>query len=741
MPIDTTLAQKTWARYAWARDNGHSKFVEKADKCERFFAGDQWDKADIAKLNAVRRPALTINKIISTVGNVMGEQIFKRAETSFRPRSGAPEEIANILTKVYRQISDNNQLDWKRSDMFADGIITSRGFLDVRLDYNDAMQGEVRIDNINSKNVIIDPDGEDYDPDTWSEVFTTKWVTADDIAVMYGKADAELLRNRDSMFSPYGYDSILTGRDRFGDRINPMYSGDFDFTSVQRNIRQIERQYRVLDRQKHFVDPRTGDMRPIPEEFDRNKIAFFVDNYGLNVTSKLVRRIKWTVIADNVKLHDDWSPYKHFTVVPYFPYFRKGNTIGLVENLLGSQELLNKVSSQELHVVNTTANSGWKVKAGALSNMTVEELEEKGAQTGLVIEVNGALDDVEKISPNQVPQGLDRISYKAEEHIKTISGVSDSMQGFDREDVAAKAIQAKQQAGSTNLAKPLDSLTRSDFILARNVLDLVQEFYTEERLMTIVHDEATGETENFSVNQANPQSREEHEAGEEAENPYSEIVNDLTLGEYDVVVSSVPKRDTLEDSQFEQAKAMRELGVDLDDSVLIEASRLMNKKEIIKAMKAKATSPEAQAAQQLQQRAQEAEVGKTEAEAAQKHADTALKDAKTQETTVKAQVLANKPPEQNDGGQGTLVLQQAQAAHDADIKEREFAHKERMDLMAHGLKQREADDATNLKITEMKQKEVSDRAAEAAKQATLAAKPVANNSRLPTSNSKPKGKK
>lgn len=741
MPVDTTLAQKTWARYAWARDNGHSKFVEKADKCERFFAGDQWDKADIAKLNAVRRPALTINKIISTVGNVMGEQIFKRAETSFRPRSGAPEEISNILTKVYRQISDNNQLDWKRSDMFADGIITSRGFLDVRLDYNDAMQGEVRIENLNSKNVVIDPDGEDYDPDTWSEVFTTKWVTADDIAVMYSKDDAALLRNRDSMFSPYGYDSILDGRDRFGDRINPAYSGDFDFTSVQRNIRQIERQYRVLDRQKHFVDPRTGDMRPIPEEFDRNKIAFFVDNYGLNVTSKLVRRIKWTVIADNVKLHDDWSPYKHFTVVPYFPYFRKGNTIGLVENLLGSQELLNKVSSQELHVVNTTANSGWKVKAGALSNMTVEELEEKGAQTGLVIEVNGDLDDVDKIQPNQVPQGLDRISYKAEEHIKTISGVSDSMQGFDREDVAAKAIQAKQQAGSTNLAKPLDSLTRSDFILARNVLDLIQEFYTEERLMTIVHDEATGETENFSINQANPQSQEEHEAGEEAENPYSEIVNDLTLGEYDVVVSSVPKRDTLEDSQFEQAKAMRELGVDIEDSVLIEASRLMNKKDIIKAIKAKATSPQAQAAAQLQQRAQEAEVGKTEAETTHKQADAQLKGAKTQETVVKTQVLANTPPEQGDGGQGALVLQQAQAEHDADIKEREFAHKERMDLMAHGLKQREANDATNLKITEMNQQRVDARAAEAAKQASLAAKPVANNSRLPTSTSKTKGKK
>ena len=378
MPINTELAQKTWVRYAWARDNGHSKYVEKAEKCDRFFRGDQWDPTDKARLDAVRRPALTINKILPTVSNILGEQINARAETSFRPRSGAPSETSDVLNKVYKQIMDNNQMAWKRSDMFADGVITSRGFLDVRIENGDSMQGEVRIDNLNPKNVVIDPDGEEYDPDTWGEVHVTKWTTADDIAVLYSKADADLLRNRDQSYFPYGYDSIQAFRDRFGDRFNPMYTGDYDNSNVMRNIRLIDRQYRELDRQKHFVSPETGDMRAIPADFDRNKIAFFVEKFGFQVTTKLVRRIKWTVIADNVVLHDDWSPYKHFTVVPYFPHFRRGDTIGLVENLIGSQELLNKCTSQELHVVNTTANSGYKVRAGALTNMTVEELEEKG---------------------------------------------------------------------------------------------------------------------------------------------------------------------------------------------------------------------------------------------------------------------------------------------------------------------------------------------------------------------------
>ena len=43
----------------------------------------------------------------------------------------------------------------------------------------------------------------------------------------------------------------------------------------------------------------------------------------------MVRRIRWTVVADDIVLHDDWSHTP--TVVPFFPHFRKGNTIGPVE--------------------------------------------------------------------------------------------------------------------------------------------------------------------------------------------------------------------------------------------------------------------------------------------------------------------------------------------------------------------------------------------------------------------------
>lgn len=629
MPVNDKLASDQYYRFRWCLERGHYDFIAKADKCDRYFAGDQWTDEDRNALQLARRPALTINKIISTMSTIMGQQIYNRNEVSFRPAGeGATADVADALQKVWTQIAARNKLNWLRSDVFADGIIRSRGFYDVRMNFASSMRGDVDISLLNSKNVIIDPDAELYDPDEWGDVFTTKWMTYSDIALLYNEEDAEYLKDKEESLFPYAYDSIERVRDRFaGSNLSGSYYGVTDTAHVRRNIRVVERQYRKLASQKHFVDIQTGDMRPVPDAWDRNRISAVLEKTQgqLNVISKKIKRIRWTVNADNVVLHDDWSPYKHFTVVPYFPHFHHGRTIGLVENLLGPQELLNKVSSQELHVVNTSANSGWKVEQGNLVNMEIEDLEQAGAQTGLVLEVK-RIEGLEKITPNNTPQGMDRISYKSEEHMKTISGVSDSMQGFDREDVAAKAITAKRQSGQANLVRVLDNLERSDYFLARNVLDLVQEYYTEERLVHITGNDLVNSPETIHVNQYDETN--------------DTILNDLTLGEYGVIITAQPDRATLEDSQFEQAKALKELGIAIPDDVLIENSRLMRRGEIVKQMQAESQSPEAQQKKALEMRAMEANVKKLEGEAIEKHTKSGLDQARTGKEQVETQQLA-----------------------------------------------------------------------------------------------------
>lgn len=697
MPVNTAVAREQYSRYVRARDNGHGDFVEKSHACREFFFGKQWKDTDIAALQRFRRPALTINKIKTTVSTVLGEQIANRSEISFRPRGGGRNsDLATVLTKVFKQISDNNQLAWLRTDVFADGMVSGRGFYDVRIDFTDSLMGEVVIEQLNPNNVLLDPDASAYDPAKWNEVFVTGWTTPDDIEVLYGRADADILRDRDHSVFEYGYDSIanITARDTFAgkDRVTawPSDSQDTD-THVVRAVRTIDRQYRKLRKVRSFVNPATGDMRRIPDDWARDRIAAVREAAGLEVMEQLVRAIRWTVTADDVVLKDEWSPYNQLTVVPYFPYFMHGQTAGMVEDLLGPQELLNKATSQELHVINTTANSGWKVKVGALTNMTVEELEHKGAQTGLVLEVND-MDGVDKITPNQVPTGLDRVTFKAEEHIKSVSGVNDSMQGFDREDVAARAIEKKRQAGTTStLSKPLDNLTRSDFYLARNILDLVQTFYTEPRILTITDGSPMAESEEVAINQPTPEG---------------EILNDLTVGEYDVVITSVPHRETLEDSEFEQAVALRELGIPIPDDVLIDASRMRDKKLIIQRILGDQSSPEAQEAAERQRRLEEAQTQQEEAKAAKTAADAGLSQARTDEVAVKTQIMATG----GEGGGDTaasvaadharLQLDAAKTDSEISLKQAEFEHRRQVDYMKLGEERRRHEDDMNLRAAQ-----------------------------------------
>jgi hypothetical protein len=637
MPQNTKLANEQWDRYIYCRDTAHIDYLTKARKCEDFVNNKQWDPAVKAKLNAVRRPAITINKILVTLSSILGEQIDLRTEIAFKGRYGAPSGNADTLTKVFRYISDKTFLDWVRSELFADGVITSRGFVDVRMNFDTNIAGNVQIVHVNPRNVMPDPDASEYDPDQWNDVIVTKWHTADDIEFLYSAEDAKILRSRGVAARTFGYDSVDVYRDKFGG--TPLVNEqDMDSAnSTSRFIRTIDRQYKKLTKVKSFINVRTGDRERIPATWDRNKIALMLDQYkGMVVLDEhLDYKIRWTITAEDVVLHDDWSPYKHFTIIPYFPYFRYGSTIGLIENLLDPQELLNKTVSQELHVVNTTANSGWKTKQGNLKNMTPDELEERGAETGLVLE----LDDItqtEKIQPNQVPSGLERISMKAEGYIKSVSNRGDAQMGMTRADVSADQIEANNNFGDVGLRKPMDNLKHTDRLIARNVLDLIQEYYTDPRIMEITNAELEGEQETITINWPDPET--------------GQIQNDVTMGEYDVTVISQTVKPTLDASQFEQALMMREkLGIPIPDEALIQNSNLIDKTGIIRKLKEQAQSPEAMEEREIQKAAKKLELAELKSKTSKNEADTTLKQSKAAHAIAQTQDLSgDKPQEQQE---------------------------------------------------------------------------------------------
>ena len=625
------ITRTQWARYERARDNGHLDYVEMALKCDSYYQGEQWDLDDQAMLEQEGRPALTINTILPTVNTILGEQSNRRADIKFKPRRGGSEEVAHTLNKLYMQIADNNKLDWVEQQVFSDGLIMDgRGYFDVRMDFSDHVEGEIRITAKDPLDILIDPDAKDADPKTWGEVFETKWMTLDEIEELYGKSKAERLLFVAENGMSFGPDSVEYLETRFGDTDNnddhfgAGVPGDDEYRNVK-SLRVVERQHKKLVRCTFLVDPNTGDQRPAPSAWTDGKTKKFAKKYGLELISKAVRKVRWTVTCDQVVLHDDWSPYNQFTIVPFFCYFRRGNPFGVVRNLLSPQEQLNKIASQELHIVNTTANSGWMVESGSLVGMTADDLEEHGAETGLVLEYARGTNPPQKIQANQIPTGLDRIAQKAAANIKTISGVNDSMLGTDSSEVSGIAIQAKQNRGAVMIQVPLDNLRKARQYLAEKVLNLVQTFYTEERVIQVTNeDDPLKPREEMVINEQTPEG---------------EVINNLMLGEYDVVVATAPARDSFDEVQFAEAINLRQAGVAIPDDAIVEYSHLARKGELAKRIRT-LTGQEPMTEEQAAAAAQQAEIemmgiqleiAKQEAEIKKIQSEAAVNIAKVQD--------------------------------------------------------------------------------------------------------------
>jgi hypothetical protein len=659
---DSEWAQENIDVYRWIRDNGHSEFVVLANECDLYAQGHQWDAGVKARLARRKKPTLTINKVLATCATLFGQQIERRGDISFRASSGGAPDTARVLDKLWINFVQQQNYDWMESMAFADGVIRSRGFLDLRMVFDDNMRGDPALTYLNSKDVGLYPGDHGADPDNWTGVMVTRWMSARDISEMYGVKSEDVLLYADA--TELESDFSDWKRDSFG---HPWY----DTQILSNEQRAKYRMFRVLERQEWeyknvtcFVDQPTGEVREVPQSWDNERIQLAIAQFGYAMVKRRVKKINWVVTVGNMLLHKAISPYKHFTPVPYFPFLIGGKPVGIVEQLRDPQNLLNKTLSQELHIVAGIANSGYKVRSGALANMTPEQLQERGGEDGIVIEVTNNLNEIEKLQPNQVPTGLDRLSYKASEAMQEISLVNDSLQGLNRSDESGVAIDKKAQHGSGALTPIYTSLDQTRRVIARNWLDLIQEFVTEERVFHTTGAAKTAKTEEVAVNQ---------------EQQDGSFLNDLTLGEYSIHISNVPARDSYDMNQFDILMQMMRQGAPIPWSEAVSSlSILENKDEIVDYLKGQEGRNDPSEAEQRRQQLDERMLT---AQALDKESSAAVKQAQAQKAMMEAQ-----NPKQ--GGKDPQI-EMFKMQHDASVKERDSQNKMAQAQQASQLKEKE----------------------------------------------------
>lgn len=571
--INHSVGCANWSRYEYVRERGHNKWCNHARRCDDFYLGGgrQWTAEAKAALG--ERPPVEINMIRPNVDTALGYQIHNRMEMSFAPRAGEVDDNhAMILNKLARHICDREHYHWIESQMFADGVIQQRGYIDMRMRFDKNMQGDIDIALLDPMNVMPDPDANSYDPDDWGDVIITRWLTADLLEDHYGTAARRFVVDHASHEDNFGADEEGEDRTTFAGETADFCSADF--AGGVKHWRIIDRQHWRYDVTDVLIT-HEGDIRPTAG-MTPEAIAFAVERGGMR-TKQRMRRVRWTVTCGPVVILDDWSPFKHFTPIPYFAYFRRGKTSGLVDNAIGPQEVLNKSVSQYIHVINTTANSGWTVEENALVNMSEEELEDRGSETGLVI-VHKKGQKPEKIQPNQVPNGIDKMVSIATQAMNAVGGVDEVLRGTAGPEVSGYAIEQRQFAAQQKLTVPLENLAHTRRLVAVRMLDMIQSFYTEPRIIRVTETDPAGKpvTSEVAINQ------DDGNGG---------LLYDMTIGEYDVSITERPVASTFRTSQMMQLYELKKEGAPIPWPLIVRLMNVDHKEELMEAMENDSAPP------------------------------------------------------------------------------------------------------------------------------------------------------
>lgn len=593
------LLAERWQRASAA----HEKWAVVAKLSMDFFESRQWSEEERRVLHQAKRPSLTFNKISPLVRLVLGYFANNKTDIQYVPAFDGigSDEIAEVLSRLEKVTANAGDMEYIDTEVFLDGIVTGRGFFDDRLDFENNDFGELKSGALDPFTVYIDPDAQDYDLNKAGFLVVSKWVSPDEIGNLYGQQAADLVApiarggysGIGPIFAMNGTAGEITPYRRFGNEVdgypewfNTMQSllGDY-VDPLRKNIRLLDFQYHVTERTRVFIDLETGDRKAIPLEWSPGqieKVLYYANEVAGNkvvVKVRPIQRVRWSTICGDFFVHDDWSPYDSYTINGYFPYFRRGQTRGMVEDLIDPQREVNKRRSAAIETIMRTSNSGWMYHEDALDPRQRLNLQKFGALPGINIKWKGDKEP-KKIEPSPYPEGVAKLEEQATDDIKQIAGINDSAMGELDKVQSGRAIEARQRQAVIALQMYLDNFNRTKKGQGRKHLEIYQDHYTEPRIYRVEKDDGQAMQLIINTQQQDPA------------NGAITKFNDISLGKYSVSLDETPLSADFANAQFEEAKSImdyffqRGLPIMPFAETLLDLSSLPRKEEIKNDLKA-----------------------------------------------------------------------------------------------------------------------------------------------------------
>ena len=545
-PLETQDAKDTHRQllewFYYEREKQSLNRLEMAMDAD-FYDNMQWDPDDIMALHERGQMPLVYNEIAPMVDWLIGTERRSRVDWKVLPRTEDDVQLADVKTKVLKYVSDINHCTFERSRAFADAVKVGIGWLDdgVR---DDPTQDIIYSKHEDWRNVLWDSSCYSYDLSDARYVFRWKWVDEDVALAMFPNRQSQI-RSGVEEATQYQADGWEEDTWRTPTDAQSVRSGFIYATGVgtladakRRRVRLIEGQYRKPVRVKIVSD---GPMRgAILGDRDAGLIQALTDN-GHSIVEKVMMRVHWVVFTEANLLGMGESVLRHnrFSLTPIWCYRRGRDRLpyGVIRRVRDMQMDLNKRASKALFMLNTNQIIA---DADAVDDWN-EARDEADRPDGMIKKKRGS--DFLIRRDTDAATGQIQMMTLAANSIQKAAGVSNENLGRQTNAVSGEAIKARQLQGSVVTTEPFDNLRLAVQIQGEKQLSLVEQFYTEEKVIRLSGEK--GRIEWVNINQPEMQT-----------DGSIRYINDITASQADFVVSEQDYAGTLRQVMFDSLNGL-----------------------------------------------------------------------------------------------------------------------------------------------------------------------------------------
>lgn len=478
----------------------------------KFAAGDQWPTEIQNSRNLEARPCLTINKIDPYIRQVTNQQRQARPRIKVHGmNTSSDEKLAEILTGVIRHIEVNSDADQAYDTAFDYSVRMGWGYFRVVTDYirDDSFDQEIYIRPIDNPFTVyfdpnsILPDGSDAERCLITTVLEKK-VFQD----MYPDADL----------------GSFTYRGTGDDSAEWIMKDDIRIAEYFYTERKAVKLVQLSDGTAVFED-----------ELPAEEILRMAGITRVGERESMRKQIKWCKLTAMEVLEERTWPGKYIPIVPVYGQQlvieSKRKKYGLVRNAKDPQRMLNFWQTSITESVALAPKAKWLLAEGQDEG---HELEWASANIKSTPVLRYKQKDIEgqpapapvRLQPEPPPAGILAASASINNDLQAVLGIFDPNQ-MPTGNLSGKAINGQQQQMDLTNFHYFDNLTRSIRFAGKILLDLIPKIYDHERVMRIIGYD--NQPELVVLNQ-----RTVDAAG------VTKILNDVTVGEYDVVMETGP---------------------------------------------------------------------------------------------------------------------------------------------------------------------------------------------------------